>query len=103
MNITKVCMIWLTFQSQAHHALRWQIFCLDNSARVQLTLRPLISGGSDDWAKEKAGIKYAYTVELPDDGRHGFVLPASQIEPTGQEVWEGVKNMMNYYSKNLKN
>lgn len=74
-----------------------------NSARVQLTLRPLISGGSDDWAKEKAGIKYAYTVELPDDGRHGFVLPASQIEPTGQEVWEGVKNMMNYYSKNLKN
>jgi len=62
----------------------------------------LITGGSDDWAKEKAGIKYAYTVELPDDGRYGFVLPASQIEPVGQEVWEAVKNMMRFYVRNIK-
>ena len=33
-------------------------------------------GGSDDWAKGGAGIKYSYTVELPDTGRHGFILPA---------------------------
>ena len=34
------------------------------------------TGGSDDWAKGGAGIKYSYTVELPDTGRHGFILPA---------------------------
>lgn len=55
------------------------------------------SGGSDDWAKGVAGIKYAYTVELPDTGNYGFVLPASRIEPTGQETWEGVKAMAQYY------
>ncbi|CAB3388305.1 Hypothetical predicted protein [Cloeon dipterum] len=59
------------------------------------------SGGSDDWAKEKAGIKYAYTVELPDTGRYGFVLPAAHIELVGQEVWEGVKGMMLYFTKNI--
>lgn len=48
-------------------------------------------GGSDDWAKGVAGIKYAYTIELPDTGQHGFVLPASQIESIGQETWEAVK------------
>ncbi|XP_059470334.1 carboxypeptidase B-like [Neocloeon triangulifer] len=61
------------------------------------------SGGSDDWAKEKAGIKYAYTVELPDTGRYGFVLPASEIEPVGQEVWEGVKSMMLYFVREIGN
>ncbi|KAF4524147.1 hypothetical protein B566_EDAN012152 [Ephemera danica] len=55
------------------------------------------AGGSDDWAKGVAGIKYAYTVELPDTGNHGFVLPASRIEPTGQETWEGVKALTEHY------
>ena len=27
------------------------------------------SGASDDWAKGGAGIKYSYTIELPDTGR----------------------------------
>jgi len=49
------------------------------------------SGGSDDWAKGAAGIKYSYTLELRDEGRYGFELPASQILPTAQETWEGVK------------
>uniref|UniRef100_T1J4W0 Transporter n=1 Tax=Strigamia maritima TaxID=126957 RepID=T1J4W0_STRMM len=49
------------------------------------------TGGSDDWAKGTAGIKYAYTVELRDNGRYGFALPASLILPTVQETWEAVK------------
>lgn len=49
------------------------------------------SGGSDDWAKGSAGIKYSYTMELRDKGRYGFFLPSSQILPTGQETWEGIK------------
>lgn len=43
------------------------------------------AGGSDDWAKS-IGIKYSYTVELRDKGRHGFVLPAQYIIPTGKEA-----------------
>jgi len=49
------------------------------------------SGGSDDWAKGVAGVKYSYTVELRDTGLYGFQLPASQILPTARETWEGVK------------
>ena len=29
------------------------------------------AGASDDWAKGAAGIKYSYTIELPDTGRSG--------------------------------
>lgn len=32
------------------------------------TLYPA-AGGSDDWAKGSVGIKYAYTIELRDNGR----------------------------------
>ncbi|XP_055615763.1 carboxypeptidase B-like [Toxorhynchites rutilus septentrionalis] len=49
------------------------------------TLYPA-SGGSDDWARGTHNIKYAYTVELRDTGRHGFVLPANQILPTASEA-----------------
>ena len=48
------------------------------------------SGGSDDWAKAQ-GIKYAYTIELSDTGRYGFVLPTSFIEPVGRESIAGLR------------
>ncbi|XP_013391836.1 carboxypeptidase B-like [Lingula anatina] len=53
------------------------------------------SGGSYDWAKEKAGIKYAYTFELRPDGNasNGFVIPASEILPSGKEVYAAVKKV----------
>lgn len=47
------------------------------------------AGASDDWAKS-LGIKYAYTVELRDSGRYGFILPASFIEKTSLEAMEFV-------------
>ncbi|XP_075210220.1 carboxypeptidase B-like [Lycorma delicatula] len=53
-----------------------------------------IAGSSDDWAKGKAGIKYSYTVELRDKGRYGFLLPSSQIIPTGRETFAAVKAMV---------
>lgn len=50
------------------------------------------SGGAFDWAKSKAGIKYAYTLECrPNTMNPGFLLPASGIIPSGEETWEGVK------------
>ncbi|XP_045476413.1 carboxypeptidase B-like isoform X2 [Harmonia axyridis] len=49
------------------------------------------SGGSDDWAKGKMGIKYSYTLELRDSGRYGFVLPAAYIQPTAKEAYAAVR------------
>ena len=46
----------------------------------------LFLGGSDDWAKGGAGIKYSYTIELPDTGRHGFLLPSNRAFGVGQEA-----------------
>ncbi|XP_023343768.1 carboxypeptidase B [Eurytemora carolleeae] len=44
------------------------------------------SGGSDDFAKGGAGIKYSFTVELPDTGKHAFILPARLIKNVGNEA-----------------
>ena len=41
------------------------------------------SGGSDDWAKAAAQIKFSYTIELPEGNKHGFILPASKIKRGG--------------------
>jgi len=54
------------------------------------------SGGSFDWAYDQ-GIKYSYTLELrPDDKAfNGFVIPASNIEPSGKEVFAGIVTVAN--------
>ncbi|XP_013421751.1 carboxypeptidase B-like [Lingula anatina] len=51
------------------------------------------AGASFDWAKGVAKIKYAYTLELRDTGRFGFILPPNQILPVGEEVWGAVKSI----------
>ena len=48
------------------------------------------SGGSDDWAKGVAKIKYSYTVELPDTGLYGFLLPKSEILPVGRSLHSAI-------------
>ncbi|CAG9564612.1 unnamed protein product [Danaus chrysippus] len=57
------------------------------------------SGGSDDWAKGQ-GIKYAYTIELSDTGRHGFVLPTTFIEPVARESLSGLRVLAAQLRKN---
>ena len=52
------------------------------------------AGGSDDWARGGAGIKYSYTIELPDTGVHGFILPAKHIKSVGKEATAGVKGVL---------
>ncbi len=51
-------------------------------------------GGSDDWAKGKAGIEYSYTVELPDEGEYGFLLPYWRIKSSVKEAFAGTKAMI---------
>ena len=53
-----------------------------------------LSGGSDDWAAGSLRIPFSYTVELPDTGRHGFLLPANKIESVGREAFAGLEAMV---------
>jgi len=66
------------------------------------TLYPA-SGGSDDWSKSKAGIKYVYLLELrPEDQViDGFILEPRFLLPTGRETWEGVKVVVNTVLKRM--
>jgi carboxypeptidase A4 len=56
------------------------------------------TGNSVDYANDVVGSEYTFTAELRDTGRYGFVLPANQILPSGQEAWAGVA----YLLKNMK-
>ncbi|XP_069699626.1 carboxypeptidase B-like isoform X2 [Periplaneta americana] len=56
------------------------------------TLYPA-SGGSDDWARGVANIKYTYTIELRDRGYYGFILPAHLIVPVAREALAAVKTI----------
>jgi murein tripeptide amidase MpaA len=49
----------------------------------------LASGGSVDWAYGDQGV-FSYTIELRDTGTFGFILPADQIIPTGEESFAAI-------------
>jgi len=54
------------------------------------------SGGSNDYTYGALGVVYSYTVELRDTGRYGFVLPPSEIIPTGEESFAAVRVFADY-------
>ncbi|XP_072014987.1 carboxypeptidase B-like [Amphiura filiformis] len=49
------------------------------------------SGLSCDWTYDVANITYSYGIELRDTGEYGFVIPASNIQPSGEEMVAGMK------------
>jgi len=54
------------------------------------------SGGSFDWTKSIAGIKYSICLELRPgqsgvDSQYGFVLPESRVPMAGEESYQGLK------------
>ncbi|KAM9650948.1 carboxypeptidase A4 isoform 1-T1 [Trichechus inunguis] len=59
-----------------------------------------VSGSSIDWAYDN-GIKYAFTFELRDTGRYGFLLPANQIISTAEETWLSLKIIMEHVRHHL--
>jgi len=59
------------------------------------------TGSADDWAYSKANISIVYTFELRDTGRYGFLLPANQIIPNGQEIWAALWYLSQYVYNNL--
>lgn len=60
---------------------------------VYTTIYPA-SSISVDWIRGAENIQIAFTVELPDKGLHGFLTPASEIEPIGEETWLGLKKVI---------
>lgn len=39
-------------------------------------------------------VKYTFSMELRDTGRHGFLLPTRLIVPTAREAFEGIKALV---------
>ncbi|XP_077869568.1 carboxypeptidase B-like [Saccoglossus kowalevskii] len=55
----------------------------------------LVSGAAYDWAYGgPVNIKYSYAIELPDR-ENGFLVPAEDIIPIGEETYRGVKASIN--------
>ncbi|KAF2451997.1 hypothetical protein P171DRAFT_401894 [Karstenula rhodostoma CBS 690.94] len=48
------------------------------------------TGSSVDYIDATGNATYSYTWELRDTGTYGFQLPASQIQPTARETWQGL-------------
>jgi hypothetical protein len=55
----------------------------------------IAAGGASDWFYSEGRIPLSYTIELRDTGRYGFLLPANQIIPTGQEALAAVFALSN--------
>ncbi|VDP16979.1 unnamed protein product, partial [Onchocerca flexuosa] len=51
------------------------------------------SGGSSDWVKATANVKYSYTIELRPSRSSvdGFILNKRELIPLGRETYEGIK------------
>jgi len=54
------------------------------------------TGTAQDWYYSKANVTIAYTFELRDTGRYGFILPANQIIPTGEEIWAALLHLSKF-------
>uniref|UniRef100_A0A915DMS4 Peptidase M14 carboxypeptidase A domain-containing protein n=1 Tax=Ditylenchus dipsaci TaxID=166011 RepID=A0A915DMS4_9BILA len=64
------------------------------------------AGGSADWAKQTAGIKYTYTIELRPSywSWNGFILEKAQLIPTAKETFDGIMVVLEtVYEKVLAN
>jgi len=68
-------------------------FVVGSTARVIYTS----SGGTIDWAKAVAGIKYTIALELRPtaNSRNGFLLPENQVPLAGEETYQGLKAYIN--------
>jgi len=56
-----------------------------------------VTGGSDDWARGVAGIKWVLLFELPG-GVYGFLLPPRYIKTVGSSLMSGLTAMANHIS-----
>lgn len=53
-------------------------------------------GSAIDWTYSTARIKWSFSFELRDGGTYGFLLPADQIIPSGQETGQALIYMLRF-------
>ncbi|KAJ2967131.1 hypothetical protein NQ176_g9814 [Zarea fungicola] len=53
-----------------------------------------VAGSSVDYVNDVVAGDYTFTAELRDTGNSGFVLPPSQILPSGEETFAGVRYLL---------
>ncbi|WP_189958197.1 M14 family metallopeptidase [Streptomyces alanosinicus] len=75
--------------SQAIYQYKGKTFRAGNAANV---IYPA-AGSLIDWAKGTLGSKYDFGLELRDDGRYGFNLPAGQIIDASTELAVAVRTL----------
>ncbi|XP_054730960.1 uncharacterized protein LOC129239478 [Anastrepha obliqua] len=54
------------------------------------------SGCSDAFAAYEVGIPFSFTIQLADNGVHGYLLPSASIEPTARDAFEIITAMVDY-------
>ncbi|KAF2362606.1 Peptidase M14 carboxypeptidase A [Trinorchestia longiramus] len=54
----------------------------------------LAAGATDDWSKGRLNVPFTYTIELRDSGANGFLIPATDIASTAEEVIAGVTRLI---------
>lgn len=52
------------------------------------------TGSSVDYVADVIKADYTFTSELRDTGRYGFLLPANQIIPSGEESFAGIQVLL---------
>ena len=57
------------------------------------------SGGSNDWVTDVADAEFAWAIELrpTSSSGGGFAIPASNILPSGEEIWAGMKYLFSTF------
>lgn len=53
-------------------------------------------GCADAFAAYEIGIPFSYTLQLADNGVHGYLLPSSAIEQTARDAFEIISGMLDY-------
>lgn len=62
---------------------------------IYTTIYPA-SGSSVDWTYGVVDTIYSYGVELRDTGEYGFLLPANEIVPSGEETFAALRVALQY-------